>query len=222
MAYLYMRQLGILRPDQLPTVTLIGTGGIGSALAMTLAKMGVPKFILYDPDQFQLHNISNQMVPREGSVDVAKVTVVADMIRKFSPSEDVKVITNEMYFEDHAKVEGVVISGLDSLDARKSVWNSLKNLQPDLYIDCRMGGQAGIVYSMNPKLGKDVRGYEKTLNQGLWLAPCTAQAIAYNIAGITMIVGSHLRKFVHGENIETRVMYDSRNLTIFKPPGWPK
>jgi molybdopterin/thiamine biosynthesis adenylyltransferase len=211
---LFMRQLGILRPDELPPVTLVGVGGIGSCLAGKLAKMGVKRFLLVDPDDVQPHNISNQWFPREGSVDRPKVDVVAEEIERYSPYSDVEIVKYPGFFEDFGKHAGVIISGLDSLPARRAVWESVKKAMPKLYIDCRMGGEAGIVYVVDPSIASEVRRYEKTLDQDPYPLPCTAQAIAYNLSGIEMVVGSTIRAFVKEDAWDWRVLIDSRNRLI--------
>ena len=215
---LFMRQLGIVRPEELPAVTMIGCGGIGSCVVIKLAKMGVKKFILYDPDEVQLHNVSNQMFPREGSLNRDKVDVVAEEIHRYSPLALVEVVKHKAKFEDVGEIEGVPISGLDSLAARKAVWKVIKEKEPTLYIDARMGGEAGIVYAVDPNKGTDVRLYEKSLDQDPYPLPCTAQAIAYNISGIEMIVGSIIRRSSTNMSFERRYMVDTLNLKLFSLP----
>ena len=40
---------------------IIGCGSVGSTVAALLARLGVTKFVLYDFDRVEAHNLANQM-----------------------------------------------------------------------------------------------------------------------------------------------------------------
>ena len=215
-----MRQLDILPPDKIVGVTVIGTGGVGSAICIFLAKMGVRRFVLYDGDVVQQHNISNQMFPRS-SINKPKASVIADEIGRFSPYPSCDIEANTRRFEDDSTLEtNVVISALDDMDSRRVVWGCVKNdFTVDLYVDARMGGEVAKVYTVHPQNPDDVSLYEKSLVQGNYMVPCTAQAISYNVAMIASMVCSNIRKFLTDIKTPRLLIGDSFNLDIRRIGG---
>ncbi len=69
MSDMHLRQLGICDPRQLNEVILntdiIGSGGIGSSVAITLLKMGLKYVTVYDFDDLEEHNLGNQFLPHQ-------------------------------------------------------------------------------------------------------------------------------------------------------------
>ena len=51
----YLRNKDIIDQSQLQSVTVIGSGGIGSAIVQSLAIMGFKEIILYDNDTYNVH-----------------------------------------------------------------------------------------------------------------------------------------------------------------------
>jgi bacteriocin biosynthesis cyclodehydratase domain-containing protein len=64
------------------TVCIIGCGGIGCMVAMTLATAGICNLILIDDDIVEIHNISRQFAYTEEDIGKKKVTVLAAYLRK--------------------------------------------------------------------------------------------------------------------------------------------
>jgi len=208
--------MDIVDPSRLPGVDLIGCGGIGSTVAVYLAKMGVREFTLYDHDEIRHHNVSNTMVPND-SIAKYKVEVIGDEIRRYSPTRrvNVKAIAEKFTEESHIDNE-VVISALDNMEARRIVWNVVKTEFPSLYIDTRMGGEVAKIYSLDPLDGSARRFYEASLKQGHYEVPCTAQAIAYNVALIAAVVGSMIRRYISGMTVDRLIVGDTLNWKIMK------
>jgi molybdopterin/thiamine biosynthesis adenylyltransferase len=217
----FMRQLDILPPDLLKkeAVTIVGCGGIGSSVSLFLAKMGIPKFILYDADIIQTHNISNQMFPRD-SINKRKVDAVADEIIRMSPMSRTTVEKHFSRFDRDSDVESrIIISCLDSMESRKDVWHAVKwSYSVDLYIDARMGGEVAKVYAIRP-MREDSAFYEPSLKQGDHHVACTASSIAYNVAMIAAIVGSNVRRFLTDLTVPRLMIGDSLNLQFIRMGG---
>ena len=84
MAFLYHRQLSILPPEKITTgVTIVGTGSVGSFVALSLVKMGVKELELWDSDKVELHNIANQYFRLE-DLNKYKVEACRDLIMEQS------------------------------------------------------------------------------------------------------------------------------------------
>jgi len=76
------------------TVGIAGCGGIGGAVALRLARMGVKNIKLADPDDFDTSNINRQLGATISSIGKNKALVVSEEIKKLT--NDVNV----MVFED--------------------------------------------------------------------------------------------------------------------------
>lgn len=216
-AVYFLRQLDIVDPDSLPSVCLIGCGGVGSAVALFLAKMGVKEFTLYDHDSVEHHNLNNSILFTRDSIGKQKVDVVAEAIRTYSPFSDVEVIPVPNKFGSASPLAlDVVVSSVDSMESRRYIWEAMKIAMPRLYIDTRMGGESTRVYSLDPLDGSAISYYEASLKQSDFAEPCTAQAVAYNVGMIAMIVGSTVARFSRGESVDRLVIGDTRNLCLWK------
>jgi sulfur carrier protein ThiS adenylyltransferase len=140
----YMRQTDWYDPERHDgRVAMIGCGGIGSAAALALAKLGIPYLQLIDPDIVEPHNLPNQMFPLdaigEPKVEALATTLTAMRGETLAIDTDMARVTAD---SEH-KFSGVVVSGLDSMEARNEVWHGhiAKNMNVSLYIDARLGGE---------------------------------------------------------------------------------
>lgn len=69
-------------------VALVGLGSLGSTVALTLAKAGVRRFTLFDPEQLEPENIARHV---GGVIDIGrpKVQAVANAISRVNPDAEV-------------------------------------------------------------------------------------------------------------------------------------
>jgi bacteriocin biosynthesis cyclodehydratase domain-containing protein len=74
------------------SVCIIGCGGIGCIVAITLATAGVGKIILIDDDVVEIHNISRQFAYTELDLGKKKVNVLEDELRKRNSSVSVEIL----------------------------------------------------------------------------------------------------------------------------------
>lgn len=167
----YTRQRDFFDPDNVDSsVTIVGCGGIGSFTAYALSKLGVSNIKLLDFDTVEAHNIPNQLF-RPDQIGVAKVDALADTIG---------ATPYQQRLEDGIPRSPVVISALDSMEARSALWNQVRyKLDVKLLLDGRLGGENIVLYGARPSQPDDVAGYEATLHsddEGIDL-PCTGRAI---------------------------------------------
>lgn len=213
----FWRQKGILDPDQhlqFP-VTVIGCGGIGSPTTLALAKMGCDNITVFDDDLIEDHNIPNQLHKLD-EVGEPKVTALREVVKEFTA---VKLKTRAERFDAKLReeVSGVVISGVDTMEARKEIWEAIKyNPAVDLYIDARMGAEVCRIFTVNPLIPNEVRQYEKSLysDEEAHEAPCTERSIIYNVFVIAGLIGSQVKKFAKKEDIEKEIIFDLVSLTF--------
>lgn len=70
-------------------VAVAGAGGVGGLHLLTLARMGVGKFTLADPDIFEAVNINRQFGAMQSTMGRAKADVLAEMIRDINPIAEI-------------------------------------------------------------------------------------------------------------------------------------
>ena len=153
-------------------MTIIGAGGIGAPLALSLAKMGVKKMHIWDADVVNEENMGPQMYgPRHlGSL---KVDALKNLLRGQAPWCNVTV-HKEFYTEASSNNSEVVITALDSLAARKGVWKTIDHDVCKLFVDPRMGAEVLTILSVVPK--EDGGWYAPTLEGEALEVKCTAKA----------------------------------------------
>lgn len=66
-------------------VVLVGVGGIGNWVALTLASAGVGKLVLVDPDEVSLSNLNRQVLFTPSDVGLPKTEVAARRLKEFRP-----------------------------------------------------------------------------------------------------------------------------------------
>lgn len=211
----YTRQLDILGPgDIIFPVTIIGCGGIGCITAVSLAKLGCPDITLMDDDMVEDHNLPNQFF-RICDLGKPKVIACKEIIKDFSPDCQVTAITEK--FDGSQSLSGIIISGLDTMSARKMVWEKVKyNIDVPLYIDGRLGGEIMQVFTVRPCQIEDVEFYEDEENlfpdEEAVQLPCTARAIMYTGFGIACLIGSQMKKWLRGEVYHRRISSDLKTM----------
>jgi adenylyltransferase/sulfurtransferase len=71
-------------------VLVVGAGGLGCPASLGLARAGVARLTLVDPDRVELHNLHRQLWYRSSDVGQMKVTAAADRLRAAFPSLEVQ------------------------------------------------------------------------------------------------------------------------------------
>jgi len=206
----YTRQSELVQQEKIAqsTVSLIGCGAIGSAVAMTLAKMGVNYFHLYDEDGVNIVNLPNQMYSTE-DLGAFKVDALARIIKEYNP--DAVVTANNKNYHDQ-KLTDMVVVATDSMSSRQQVWTQFCVQQyPLFYIEARMGAEEGQVYTIK-KINTSERNYPHVKEEDKSFyherlypdteakqAPCTAKAIIYNVFMVAALVCRAYKAVIEGQ-----------------------
>jgi len=210
----FLRQLDILNPAMIVyPITIIGVGGIGGPVAWILAKMGCREITLYDPDLVEEHNLPNQFF-RLGDKGRLKVEAVRENILQFA---ETKITAIPEFFQGQMDLEGIVISGVDSMKSRQDIWAKVRyNLNVPLYLDGRMGGEIVQVFTVRPCQIEDIETYEKNLfsDEEASNLPCTAQSIIYSVMVLGGLIASQLKKWLKGESYRTKITFDLKTMTL--------
>jgi molybdopterin/thiamine biosynthesis adenylyltransferase len=70
---------------------IAGLGGVGGYHAVALARLGVGRFALADPDHFELQNFNRQMGATLPALGRPKLDVVAQMVGEVNPSAEIEL-----------------------------------------------------------------------------------------------------------------------------------
>lgn len=109
-------------------VAIAGLGGVGGFHLLTLARLGVARFNIADPDSFELANFNRQAGARMDSLGRAKADVLAEEARQINPECDLTVLpvgVSEKNLDMFFKGVDVYVDGLDAFafEAREAVFD---------------------------------------------------------------------------------------------------
>lgn len=172
------RQLDLIPEEALwNKINLIGAGAVGGWTAFTLAKMGFEDIVVWDFDEVEIENMSSQIF---GFDDIGKnkAEALRDIIERFTGTKVTAIPDRfeQSFFSD------IVITAVDSMEARRSIWESAKgSAQCSRFIDPRMGAEAALMYVVDPHNRKEAENYEKSLysDDDAVQERCTAKATVY-------------------------------------------
>lgn len=98
---------------------IIGCGSVGSTVAALLARLGVTKFVLYDFDRVEAHNLANQMFIHK-DIKTEKVDAVKRIITEINPDAEPTIeICREGYNDQ--KLNGYIVLCVDNIDLRREI-----------------------------------------------------------------------------------------------------
>lgn len=211
----YTRQRDWFDPAKHPDlhVCMVGCGGIGSPTAFNLAKLGVQELTLIDHDLVEPHNLPNQMFKLD-QVGKSKVEALKEIIEDFTFCK-VNALQQKLEESDES-MHGIIVSGLDSMKARKALWDMLRfSVRATLLIDGRIGGQDLLVHTIRPAEVDDVDYYEKycmyTDAEGVE-APCTARGIYDVGTKMSSLITRNVRLWLTGRPVQTTIAFNQANL----------
>lgn len=108
-------------------VAIAGMGGVGGVHLTTLARLGIGRFTIADPDRFETANFNRQCGARRANLGRNKAEAMAEEARGINPELDITVIPEAVDLGNvDAFLSGadVFIDGLDffAIDARRLVF----------------------------------------------------------------------------------------------------
>lgn len=144
-------------------IAIVGVGGVGGALAISLARCGVENFTLIDFDKVSASNINRQVVAFEQTIGKNKVDVLKEMILAINKNAKVNAVAQKICKENVKEL----ISDFDLVvDAIDSVQDKV-----ELICHCKENN-INIISSMGAGNRVEVPNFEiadiyKTHNDGL-------------------------------------------------------
>ena len=167
-----MRNKDLIDQSKLDEVTIVGLGGIGSAVVTLASAMGFNKIIGYDDDILEEHNLSTCVYPH---TFVGKSKAYAAKETAFLHGcPEVQMNKSKWTYGCDLPLSNKVIMGPDNMDARMDVYRGWKeNPNKDWLIDLRMGALAMEIITVTPENDNFL---ESWIPQGEEVVePCTAK-----------------------------------------------
>lgn len=205
----YERQRGYINIEKFSgnRVMIVGCGAVGSFVAISLAKMGLVNFTLYDGDEIEEHNLPNQFF---GEKDLGRNKALATSEYMQNFNRFAQIICNSENWAGQIVDAEIVISGTDKMSVRKELFEKTLKGKSQLFIDCRMGGLQGQVYCIDLEDKEQVENYRKTLFNDGEAVPvrCTERSILFTVLGISSVVCNQLMKAFREEKISNYIVLD--------------
>lgn len=135
------------------SVLLIGAGGLGCGIAVSLAGAGVGEIVICDYDKVSAGNLNRQFLYKASNIGKSKAELAAKRIAEYAPDCRVTSISQKVY-EDNAEriVDGydMVMLASDNMPVRLAVNSACVRLGATL-ADAGISGCCGRVYIYIPK-----------------------------------------------------------------------
>jgi len=178
--------------------------------------MGVQEIHLWDDDVLETRNGPVEIAYSEAYVGQLKIDAARATVDFLVGEGAVKLIThNERVTKDTA-LEGVVISGVDSMASRAEIWECVKDnfLGIPLYVDARSSGEEIMVFGFSPA---DFAAAEEYTEDWMYSdseaskLECGARNIGYIAAMIGGEIARIVTRFHRDLPIEFRTARDLSN-----------
>ena len=127
------------------TVAVCGLGGLGSNIAIALARAGIGKLILIDFDRVDITNLHRQQY-KANQIGRYKTAALAENLLEIAPYTEVKTVTvkiTEDNFRDFLKDVDIVCEAFDNAESKAMLVNSVLEQLPECYL-VAASGMAGM------------------------------------------------------------------------------
>jgi hypothetical protein len=112
------------------TVFVCGTGGMGGACIMALARLGVGHMIIADIDHFEVSNLNRQVFAFADTLGRHKAEATAEICLRINPEMRLTVWHDDWpdHIEDAINAAAVVVNGTDDLGASLMLYRTARRL----------------------------------------------------------------------------------------------
>ena len=127
------------------TVAVCGLGGLGSNIAIALARAGVGKLILIDYDKVDITNLHRQQY-KANQIGLYKTDALADNLAEIAPYTEITTITvklSEDNLTTYLKDADIVCEALDNAEAKAMLVNGVLEQLPGCFL-VAASGMAGM------------------------------------------------------------------------------
>lgn len=173
-----------------------GTGGIGSWVALFLARIGHDLY-LYDDDSIDETNMAGQLY-KLSQIGKNKAEATKDNIFDFTGNTNVEILGR---YTPNSLSAPIVVSCFDNMAARKLMFEKwAAQEEREVFIDGRMLAETGMVYCV-------VKGQEDEYRKDLFEdseveeAPCSFKATSHCGAFIASLMVSNLNNYLANKKV---------------------
>ena len=127
------------------TVAVCGLGGLGSNIAIALARAGIGKLILIDFDCVDITNLHRQQY-KANQIGCYKTEALAEILLEIAPYTEITAVTAKITEENFAnllKGADVVCEAFDNAEAKAMLVNGVLERLPNCYL-VAASGMAGM------------------------------------------------------------------------------
>ena len=127
------------------TVAICGLGGLGSNIAISLARTGIGRLILIDFDRVDITNLHRQQY-KASQIGMYKTDALAENLREIAPYIEIEVYTECIVEENAAKLlqsADIICEAFDDAEAKAMLTDIVLSEMPDKYL-VAASGMAGM------------------------------------------------------------------------------
>jgi sulfur carrier protein ThiS adenylyltransferase len=127
------------------TVAVCGLGGLGSDIAVALARAGVGKLVLIDFDEVDITNLHRQQY-KVDQIGKFKTDALYENLKEIAPYVDIEVRTKCITQENAVsflKEADIICEAFDNAEAKAMLVNTVSERMPDKYL-IASSGMAGM------------------------------------------------------------------------------
>ena len=127
------------------TVAICGLGGLGSNIAVALARAGIGKLLLIDFDQVDITNLHRQQY-KANQIGLYKADALAENLSEIAPYAEIEPVTakiTEENFADLLKDADIVCEAFDNAETKAMLVNGVLERLPHCYL-VAASGMAGM------------------------------------------------------------------------------
>ena len=127
------------------TVAICGLGGLGSNIAIALARSGVGKLRLIDFDRVDITNLHRQQY-KASQIGMYKTDALADNLREIAPYIELEMHTERITEDNAVKLlqgADIVCEAFDDAECKAMLTNTVLSEMPDKYL-VAASGMAGM------------------------------------------------------------------------------
>ena len=127
------------------TVAVCGLGGLGSNIAVALARAGIGKLLLIDFDRVDITNLHRQQY-KANQIGFCKTDALAENLSKIAPYAEIQTVTEKITEENLVallKDADIVCEAFDNAESKAMLVNGVLEQLPDCYL-VAASGMAGM------------------------------------------------------------------------------
>ena len=127
------------------TVAVCGLGGLGSNIAISLARVGIGKLILIDFDRVDISNLHRQQY-KASQIDKYKAQALEENLLEIAPYLEVRAVTARITEENYMDLlydADVICEAFDNAEAKAMLANAVLETMPYKYL-VAASGMAGM------------------------------------------------------------------------------